>query len=106
MTGRIIGMLPISGEVWVKYADEPPAADWVRAFVGGDVRIECVTIAGEPCQLVCNRDAFHLGACVNRQATAFWQQQQSIRADRPLKREEWEAINGPALVLTGPAQLP
>jgi hypothetical protein len=106
MDGRIIAMMPLSGEIWTAPAGEPWPSDWVRCFVGGDVRIVPVTVDGAAGQLLVNRDPHFPGAKINRAASLVYIAEQHRRAGRPLTPQECEMITGPALLVTGAAQWP
>ena len=104
MAGRMVGMLPLSGEIWKKDADEPPARDWCQRFVGGNVELVTLGAFGGPCQMLINEDGKRHGMPFNRAASMLWIVEQRRRAGYYVPDEELDVIVGPALLLFGAAQ--
>jgi hypothetical protein len=104
MDGRMIGMLPLSGEVWARDADGPPGLDWCRQFVGGSVQVVEVTMGQSRCQMLINEDGKGSGLPLNRAASLLWFAEQRRAAGYYVPSEELDVIVGPALLLIGAAQ--
>lgn len=107
-SGKMIGMLPISGEVWTGDAEMPPTLEWAQAFVGGGngpglVQVVHIHVDGEPAQMLINENAKIDGMPMNQPASSLWIAEQQRCAGRTLSVDEVDLICGPALVLTGAA---
>jgi len=111
MTGRMMGMLPISGETWEGDAAVPPTLEWAQAFVGAGadeaiVQVVNLLVDGQPAQMLINENAKILGMPLNDPASRLWIREQHRVAGRRLHMGELDYICGPALILIGAAMWP
>lgn len=104
MAGRMLGLLPLSGEVWARETEAPPSLDWCREFVGGSVQVVDLMMGETPCQLLINEDGKGIGMPLNRMATLLWFGEQRRVAGHYIPSEDLDVIVGPALLLFGDAQ--